>query len=78
MKAPTIPNKNEMLEVHIPFAVNPWNFFIQPLETQRDLHQLMLKLQDTYKDKQYSPLQKDDIVPGKIYASKHEDGNWYR
>lgn len=78
LQRPALPSQNGYFEVHIPFAVNPWNFFIQPLATQRDLHKLMLKLQETYKDKLYSPLQKDDIIPGKIYASKHDDGNWYR
>lgn len=51
---------------------------VQPYATHDKLSKLMSALQERYKDVVYSPLQIDDIKPGKIYASKHEDGWWYR
>ncbi|XP_018566265.1 tudor domain-containing protein 7 isoform X2 [Anoplophora glabripennis] len=75
---PPIPDKNEYFEVHIPFAVNPYNFFVQPFASRSKLYKMMKALQERYKDVTYSPLQIDQIVPGNIYASKHEDGFWYR
>lgn len=55
-----------------------WFLKVQPLETLEELTQLMKDMQEWYKDYQFSPLQIHDIIPGKIYASKHEDGLWYR
>lgn len=75
---PPLPDKGCYFKVRVSFAVNPWNFFVQPLDTQDQLQTLMTKLQARYKDVLYSPLQTEDIVPGEIYASKHEDGHWYR
>ncbi|CAG9821429.1 unnamed protein product [Phaedon cochleariae] len=78
LSPPIIPAKGELFEVHVPFAVNPYNFFVQPLESRQKLHRMMERLQERYKDVLYSPLLVDQIVPGNIYASKFEDGNWYR
>ncbi|KAG5886984.1 hypothetical protein JTB14_024203 [Gonioctena quinquepunctata] len=78
LKPPNIPEKQEYFEVHVPFAVNPYNFFVQPLESKSKLHQMMEGLQERYKEVMYSPLIVDQIIPGNIYASKFEDGNWYR
>lgn len=78
LRCPPLPNINESFEVHVPFAVNPYNFFIQPLESRPKLHKMMKQLQDAYKEVSYSPLTIDDITPGNIYASKFDDGKWYR
>ncbi|KAJ8954659.1 hypothetical protein NQ314_007059 [Rhamnusium bicolor] len=78
LQRPTLPKKGEYFEVHVPFAVNPYNFFVQPLESRTKLHRMMEQLQERYKDVLYSPLIVDQIEPGNIYASKHEDGYWYR
>lgn len=78
LKSPTIPKVGEYFDVRIPFAVNPWNFFVQPYSHSKQLNELMTKLQKRYVNVQYSPLQIDDIQHGKIYASKHIDGKWYR
>jgi hypothetical protein len=51
---------------------------VQPLDSFNHLTALMQDMQENYKEMQFSPMQIDDIVPGKIYASKHEDGLWYR
>jgi hypothetical protein len=53
-------------------------FQVQPLDSFNHLTALMQDMQENYKEMQFSPMQIDDIVPGKIYASKHEDGLWYR
>ncbi|XP_074027084.1 tudor domain-containing protein 7 tapas isoform X2 [Leptinotarsa decemlineata] len=78
LKSPKIPEKQEYFEVHVSLAVSPYNFFVQPLESQSKLHQLMEQLQERYKEVLYSPLSTDQIIPGNIYASKFDDGNWYR
>ncbi|XP_057667390.1 tudor domain-containing protein 7 isoform X1 [Diorhabda carinulata] len=78
LKCPPLPEINETFEVHVPFAVNPYNFFIQPLESRPKLHKMMQQLQERYKEVLYSPLTIDQITPGNIYASKFDDGNWYR
>ncbi|XP_028148499.1 tudor domain-containing protein 1-like [Diabrotica virgifera virgifera] len=39
---------------------------------------MMEQLQKKYKDVTYSPLTLDQIEPGNIYASRFDDGNWYR
>lgn len=78
LKCPLLPDTNKYFEVHVPFAVNPYNFFVQPLESRPKLHKLMEQLQVRYKNVAYSPLTIDDIIPGNIYASKYDDGNWYR
>ncbi|CAH0548702.1 unnamed protein product [Brassicogethes aeneus] len=75
---PDLPSKDSYFEVRISFAVNPWNFFVQPLKSQEKLNTLMENLQKRYQNVQYSPLQTEDITPGQIFASKHEDGCWYR
>lgn len=38
----------------------------------------MSMLQTRYANTQLTPLHIDSIEPGKIYASKYEDGCWYR
>ncbi|KAJ8916640.1 hypothetical protein NQ315_000285 [Exocentrus adspersus] len=75
---PNLPERGEYFEIHVPFAVNPYNFFVQPLESHKTLYKMMKALQERYKDVMYSPLQVDQIVPGNIYASKFDDGCWYR
>lgn len=45
---------------------------------KRDLDRLMQRLQETYADVMHSPLSIEDVKPGGIYASRHEDGSWYR
>ncbi|CAG9857481.1 unnamed protein product [Phyllotreta striolata] len=76
--APPLPRQHECFEIHVPFAVNPYNFFVQPLESQQRLHELMERLQERYGTVLYSPLTIDEVAPGNIYASKFTDGNWYR
>ncbi|KAF2897167.1 hypothetical protein ILUMI_09011 [Ignelater luminosus] len=78
LSCPPLPKVGNYLDVKIPFAVNPYNFFIQPYESHEKLKQVMIALQERYKDSQHSPLHIEDIQPGRIYASKHEDGVWYR
>ncbi|XP_063926404.1 tudor domain-containing protein 7 isoform X2 [Zophobas morio] len=78
LKKPDLPKMGDYFNVNIPFAVNPWNFFVQPLDSFNELTALMADMQEYYKDLQFSPVPIEDIVPGKIYASKHEDGKWYR
>uniref|UniRef100_A0A6P7FEB4 Tudor domain-containing protein 7-like isoform X2 n=1 Tax=Diabrotica virgifera virgifera TaxID=50390 RepID=A0A6P7FEB4_DIAVI len=78
LACPPLPEKNAYFEIHIPFAVNPYNFFVQPLESLSKLNKMMEQLQETYKDVTYSPLTLDKIEPGNIYASRFDDGNWYR
>ncbi|GJQ79843.1 hypothetical protein Trydic_g23305 [Trypoxylus dichotomus] len=78
LKSPTLPKIGAYFDVKIPTAVNPWNFFVQPYECYSKLTKLMTALQEAYKQVIHSPLQIEDIQPGKIYASKHEDGKWYR
>lgn len=51
---------------------------VQPYEDTKKLEKLMMALQEKYKDVLYSPLQIGDVQQGKIYASKHVDGIWYR
>lgn len=75
---PELPKKDDYFEVRVPFAVNPYNFFVQPLQSQRELNMMMAELQQRYKSIEYSPLIAEQVIPGNIYASKHEDGNWYR
>lgn len=48
------------------------------MDSFNELTALMADMQEYYKDLQFSPVPIEDIVPGKIYASKHEDGKWYR
>nr|CAI5823977.1 unnamed protein product [Callosobruchus analis] len=78
LSCPVLPEMGQYLMVHVPFAVNPYNFFVQPFESQNKLNSMMEKLQERYKDVLYSPLTIDQIVPGNIYASKFDDGHWYR
>ncbi|KAF5301058.1 hypothetical protein FQA39_LY10877 [Lamprigera yunnana] len=78
LMSPSIPTIGNYFDVRIPCAVHPHNFFVQPYHSQPDLNKLMTALQERYKDVQYSPLQISDVFPGKIYASKHDDGKWYR
>ncbi|KAF7287644.1 hypothetical protein GWI33_005992 [Rhynchophorus ferrugineus] len=78
LKSPPLPDRGNYFEVCIPFAVNPYNFFVQPLKSKPQLDGMMEELQMCYKDVQYGKLNIDDILPGNIYASKHDDGFWYR
>ncbi|KAL3271551.1 hypothetical protein HHI36_022028 [Cryptolaemus montrouzieri] len=78
LKSPPLPNKGKYFEVHIPFAVNPWNFFVQPYASRDKLNEMMTALQKRYNNATYSPLQINMILPGQIYATKHSDGIWYR
>ena len=78
LSSPKIPEIGNYFDVKVPSAVHPHNFFVQPYESQKKLNQLMLDLQECYKDIQKSPVQMSDIVAGKIYASKHTDNKWYR
>ncbi|XP_072387591.1 tudor domain-containing protein 7-like isoform X1 [Diabrotica undecimpunctata] len=78
LECPPLPEKNTYFEIHVPFAVNPYNFFVQPLESLSKLNRMMEQLQDKYKHVTYSPLTLDQIQPGNIYASRFDDGNWYR
>lgn len=78
LTCPTLPELGNYFDVKIPCAVHPYNFFVQPYESQSRLNKLMVMLQERYKDVQYSPIQITDICPGKIYASRHKDGKWYR
>ncbi|CAH1996525.1 unnamed protein product [Acanthoscelides obtectus] len=78
LSCPALPEMGTYMMVHVPFAVNPYNFFVQPFESQDKLNKMMEKLQERYKDVVYSPLQIDQIIPGNIYASKFDDGHWYR
>lgn len=59
-------------------AVNPYNFFVQPLESLPQLEKLMDKLQELYKNVKYGNLKIEDVLPGHIYASTYTDGRWYR
>nr|CAH7723418.1 unnamed protein product [Callosobruchus chinensis] len=78
LSCPKLPEMGTYLMVRVPFAVNPYNFFVQPFESQEKLNSMMEKLQERYKDVLYSPLTIDQIIPGNIYASKYDDGHWYR
>ncbi|XP_044261452.1 tudor domain-containing protein 7-like isoform X2 [Tribolium madens] len=78
LRKPDLPKIGDYFNVNIPFAVNPWNFFVQPLDSFARLKSMMDEMQEHYKDIQFSPMALEDIVPGKIYASKHDDGQWYR
>lgn len=52
---------------------------VQPYDWHEKLSKLMSTLQLRYgKSLHYSPLAITDVLPGRIYASKHEDGMWYR
>lgn len=51
---------------------------MQPHSTGKQLIKLMASLQEAYSNIQFSPLQIDNVLPGKIYASRHTDGKWYR
>ncbi|KAK9876258.1 hypothetical protein WA026_012557 [Henosepilachna vigintioctopunctata] len=75
---PELPARGEYFEVNIPFAVNPWNFFVQPYISENKLNQLMDALQKRYMNATFTPLQIDMILPGQIYATKHTDGILYR
>ncbi|XP_973071.2 tudor domain-containing protein 7 isoform X1 [Tribolium castaneum] len=78
LRKPDLPKMGDYFNVNIPFAVNPWNFFVQPLDSFARLKALMNEMQEHYKDTHFSPMPLEEIIPGKIYASKHEDGQWYR
>ncbi|XP_066258782.1 tudor domain-containing protein 7A isoform X1 [Euwallacea similis] len=81
LKCPPLPkigSGDEFFEVHVSVAVNPFNFFVQPLESFSKLNEMMTKLQSLYKDVEYGDLKVDDILPGDVYASKYTDGCWYR
>lgn len=78
LQSPPLPEKGTYFEVCIPFAVNPYNFFIQPLSSKPQLDQMMEDIQNQYRNTRYSNLKCEDILPGNIYASKHNDGFWYR
>nr|XP_022902802.1 tudor domain-containing protein 7 isoform X1 [Onthophagus taurus] len=75
---PVLPKLDEFFDVQIPTAVNPWNFFVQPYSSKLKLDEMMQNIQAEYEKANFSPLQLDDVNPGKIYASKFEDGKWYR
>lgn len=61
----------------MPFAVNPWNFVVQPLNYQEQLKQLMEQLQEHCATKSLTDhVNMEDVVVGRIYASKHDDGLW--
>ncbi|XP_066149149.1 tudor domain-containing protein 7A isoform X2 [Euwallacea fornicatus] len=79
LKCPPLPKiGDEFFEVRVSVAVNPFNFFVQPLESFSKLNEMMTKLQRLYKDVEYGDLKVDDILPGDVYASKYTDGCWYR
>lgn len=78
LKAPDIPKIGEYFDVRIPFAVNPWNFVVQPYKSRKELNDMMARLQQAYTNVQYSPLHIEDIQPGTIYAVRYTDGKWYR
>lgn len=76
---PAVPCKGEFFPVKIPYSVNPWNFFVQPYESQPRLDNMMQKMQEYYnglEDLDYPAV--ETVMPGNIYATKHEDGIWYR
>ncbi|KAJ8958427.1 hypothetical protein NQ318_002213 [Aromia moschata] len=68
LQRPPLPDKGDYFKVHIPFAVNPYNFFVQPLASRPQLNKMMEQLQHQYKNVLYSPLSVEQIVPGNIYA----------
>ncbi|XP_060532697.1 tudor domain-containing protein 7A-like isoform X2 [Cylas formicarius] len=78
LAAPALTQVGELFEVHIPIAVNPYNFFIQPLASKNQLDEMMVKLQKKYNSAKHARLSAEEIVPGQIYASRHEDDVWYR
>lgn len=80
LKTPDIPVIGSFFDVNVPNAVSPWNFFIQPWQSNLKLEKLMESLQQRYnKDAQYSPLSMDDIIPGKVYAARHPESEvWHR
>lgn len=51
---------------------------MQPYQSKEKLDRLMVALQERYKGTPYTPPQIDEIQPGKIYASRHTNGGWYR
>ncbi|GLV35884.1 tapas [Carabus blaptoides fortunei] len=78
LPTPELPAPNSFLDVRIPSAVSPWNFFVQPYHTACDLSHLMEKLQARYNTQATTPVNMEDVVPGRIYASRRKDGIWYR
>ncbi|XP_018321654.1 tudor domain-containing protein 7 isoform X2 [Agrilus planipennis] len=78
LKCPPLPEIGNYFDVKVPCAVNPWNFFVQPYDSREKLNKLMFDLQDRYADQQFSTLCIENVYPGGIYASKHDDGLWYR
>ncbi|KAL1502595.1 hypothetical protein ABEB36_007716 [Hypothenemus hampei] len=80
LKCPPLPKigDNQFFQVYVTVAVNPFNFFIQPMASRLQLNEMMRKLQSIYQGVQYGNLKVEDVLPGNIYASKFEDGNWYR
>lgn len=80
LKTPEIPSIGSFFDVNVPTAVSPLNFFIQPWKSNFKLEKLMESLQHHYNNEaQYSPLSLDDIIPGKVYASRHPaSGVWHR
>ncbi|XP_017780173.1 PREDICTED: tudor domain-containing protein 7B isoform X2 [Nicrophorus vespilloides] len=79
LKSPPLPMIGKYYDIRVPTAVNPWNFFVQPHDSTESLNKLMTKLQIACKDIHYGSLRLEDVIPGKIYASKYGgDGKWYR
>ncbi|CAH1132782.1 unnamed protein product [Ceutorhynchus assimilis] len=69
---------NAFFEVKVVMAVSPYNFIVQPHEFELQLNTMMERLQEKCEKAEYGKIKVEDIVPGNIYASKHEDGIWYR
>lgn len=65
------------MEVFVAMAVSPYNFIVRPCSSNKELNDMMDKLQLAYQDVEYGNLSIDDIVLGGIYAYKL-DSCWYR
>ncbi|KAL1493247.1 hypothetical protein ABEB36_011337 [Hypothenemus hampei] len=80
LKYPQMPSleDGQCFLFEVTMARNPFDFFVKPLESRKNLIEMMEKLQTYCKRVKYEGMQIQNVLPENIYASKFKDGNWYR
>ncbi|XP_015587926.1 tudor domain-containing protein 7 [Cephus cinctus] len=78
LKPPEISDIGGYYDVHVTMAAHPGNFTVQPFNDMINLQAMMVQLQERCSKYQGSPMTRETVKEGRLYAAKHIDGHWYR
>ncbi|KAG8185104.1 hypothetical protein JTE90_014579 [Oedothorax gibbosus] len=76
---PLVPEVGEMFDVFVTTAANPHNFIVQPLQSSKEMNDLMIHMQQFYSDEDsLIEMHPSLLQRNSFYAALHPDGAWYR